>query len=334
MTSTSKNDEMITVVDCYYSYTEAKQRNYRKYNIKDVVDAWKNHAVISNVSRYEILKELIRRIAFDIEKIPTDQPELIYQIIKDLQRFLVDKGVCKEPPKYVLTFNSGSKNHEGLSYHLIFYEYSMHYNVQRALVLAFVNSDYGNKYIEYIDCTLYSSVRLFKLPYYIGIIKANGEMQLDTNKDNYHRIMTKDVPESAFVIQYTKDAKYVTHDFEVKPEWYQKERKISPKWQNQIGKAIEHVVTAVLKKVDDKKNAKENSQANVVTTYQKKLETLKENIASFSVVRQKMIKAIEKDDIKITTINMYKNLIDQLFSKLDKSKLVTETPKSQEVKQS
>lgn len=320
----STSDDLITVVDCHSSYFEARRRNYKKFSVSEVVNDWKSHSVHMDVSRYEILDKVIRRIHFDIEKIPTDQPKLIYKLIEDLQKFLVDKKICKEPPKYALTHNSGSVNHEGLSYHLIFYEYSMHYNVNRALVLAFVNSDYGKNYIDYIDSSIYSCVRLFKLPYYVGIIKVNDVMQLDSNKENYHRIVTTDVPESSFIIQYTKDAKYLTYDFDIKPEWYQKERKISPKWQAKLGKAIEQTVNTILKKIDDKKNSKENSQASVVTTYQKKLETLKQNIDSFSSVRQKMIRTIDKTDIKITTINMYKNLIDQLFGKLDKSKIATE----------
>lgn len=155
---------------------------------------------ISEKSVHELLDKDKRKMYFDIEKIPETKPELINEMIDALKKFFETKKVRNI--KYVLTINEGSP-HEGLSYHLIFYNYSCYYNELKDAVKEFLFNN--EKYNTYLDTSVYSVKRLFKMPYNYGIIKGKG---VDLNSNNYHKIV--EIPEnldkstlSRYVIQDT-----------------------------------------------------------------------------------------------------------------------------------
>ena len=112
---------MITIIDVNNSFNEASRKNWKKVPIINLVEDMNKKTVNTTVSRYEILNSRMRKVYFDIEKIPADQPDLINEIIVKLQKFYQDK-LKLESIKEVHTLNTGSKTHEGLSYHLIFPE--------------------------------------------------------------------------------------------------------------------------------------------------------------------------------------------------------------------
>lgn len=203
----NNSDLTITIVDCKHSYRDAAKKHYKQLPLNTIIDELTPNKVISNYSRFEILNNKYCRIYFDIECIPKDKPNIIHTLINDLNTYMKSIHLITTDFKYALTFNPESANHKGLSYHLILYEYSMDHITNKNLVMAFIHSDYGKDYINYIDCSVYSKPHLFKLPYYIGMTKHG----IDTNINNYHRIITGEPIHC--IIQYIHNTKQLTHEF-------------------------------------------------------------------------------------------------------------------------
>lgn len=140
----------------------------------------------------------INRIFLDIENIPLDKPNLIADLVKDFVEILkkipeihvthtadlLNKKIYGYSPtemsvftgdvvlvpsekrdySYVVTFNRHSSSHAGLSYHVIFthlYFYNLY--VIKQLMVKFLNEK--RCYTKYVDTSIYSSYRLFRLPY-------------------------------------------------------------------------------------------------------------------------------------------------------------------------
>ena len=181
-------------------------------------------------SVYECIESENRKIYLDIEKIPADQPELIEEIKYKLNEFFTSK--CRESMygdmEFVLTFNPSSPSHEGLSYHLICTNYCMDYKNMYNAIAEFLSTD-GAKYLSYIDVSVYSSLRLFKLPYYYGISSKTKKM--DTSGDNYHRIQSEYISDnefySNFIIQCLKGCNVIYTKFADKPEYKKKLKRFS-----------------------------------------------------------------------------------------------------------
>lgn len=115
---------------------------------------------------FEILNNAIRRIYFDIENIPYEKEELIYEIIKDLAEFMeIDSN------NYALTLNKGS-HHPGLSYHLTF-PFKTHAENILNLVRQFKLKH--PEYTNYIDECVYNSYRLFRVPNQYGLAPCYHE---------------------------------------------------------------------------------------------------------------------------------------------------------------
>ena len=295
---------MITVVDCVNSYNEASPRNYKKLPIEDVINEFGRKEIIHDKSRYEILKNPERRIHFDIERIPSDKPEIINDIIRNLGEYMKSLKLIDKDLQYALSFNSGSLTHKGLSYHLILYEYSMNYNVNRNLLISFVHSDYGKDYIEYMDCAIYTRLRLFKLPYYIGMSRDG----IDTNLDNHHRIVVGEP--SQFIIQYTKEAKPLAYDFDIKPEWWKEQRKISPKFQQKVSKVVRDVLIKGMKDLGfDQKEMVDKK----IKTLKYKLEVVLDNIEKLKRIQQKIANRINKVGITKDTVDIYEGSVNILY---------------------
>lgn len=183
-------DDPIWVVDINESFYESSPRNWKRIECSDAFEEQPNYLI----SRYEVLKDRYRRFYFDVENVPKDAPETVDNFIKLFNDFLIKASYIAEPMNYVKTLNVGSVNHEGLSYHVICYEYSADFIHQKAAVQAFLDSEEGKQFEPYIDTSVYSKNRLFKLPYFVGIPKA---------EDNYHAFACDDHDHEHYVIQHT-----------------------------------------------------------------------------------------------------------------------------------
>ena len=184
---------------------------------------------VNDKSVYECIESENRKIYLDVEKIPVDQPELIEEIKYKLNEFFKSKcHEMNEDMEFVSTFNPSSPSHEGLSYHLICTNYYMDYKNMYNAIAEFLSTD-GAKYLSYIDVSVYSSLRLFKLPYYYGI--NSKTKKIDTSGDNYHRIQSEYISNnefySNFIIQCLKGCKNISTKFADKPEYKKKLKRFS-----------------------------------------------------------------------------------------------------------
>lgn len=245
-------DKNIIITVSLTDYTQNRPSRYSRMPVKYVANELfklSQNGVNTNISTYEVLKRDVRKIYFDIEKIPVDQPKLIYDMMNDINDFFKNKAgdqLTNGDMRFIITHNGDSANHDGLSYHLICYNYSMSYQNMKGIITEFVNT-VGNKYFEYIDTSVYSTKRLFKLPYYIGIIKDGG---LDDNINNYHYIVNLPVnPSEEFfnkcIIQYTVDTVELSIDFLTKPNYRHNTISAGPRLNkrlaNQLTKKIENI---------------------------------------------------------------------------------------------
>lgn len=145
------------------NFKESYKQN-RKYcsNIGELMSVVDDNKNTPNLSIFEVLENSIRRVYFDIENIPFDRENVIYEIIQKLAEFMEIS-----PDTYGLTLNKGS-HHKGLSYHLTF-PFKTHATNILNLVRSF-KLQYP-EYVEYIDECVYSTNRLFRLPNQYGIVE-------------------------------------------------------------------------------------------------------------------------------------------------------------------
>ena len=306
---------MITTIDINNSFTEASRRRWRKMSKADLIAEMDKRTVNTTVSRYEVLCQRMRRVYFDVEKIPTDKPELINELITDLRKFYAKKLNFDDTQNInvVYTLNTGSKTHEGLSYHVIFPNICLDYTKQKLGVLEFVNSEEGSKYKEFIDASVYSSIRLFKLPYYIGIVDTG----IDTNTDNYHRIIQG--ASSEFLISDVGDVPRFYPMFTVSDESLKVAKHFSGPFNKPVprtGKGA--VVQAVIPPTTP------TSEATQKFTYKwcvEKLERINSEKSKLSPIIQKKVDELmklfeEEEQVNKSLLVIYGNIIESIEKKL------------------
>ena len=178
------------------SYTENIRSNWKTYRgLPEQFDYLVNQ---KSTTTFEILqngKNL--RFYIDIEKIPFDKDTLIEEIVFDLIEFMKEKGLKNNLTviDIAITENKNSISHEGRSYHVIM-PVQMTQNLMKRLILNFVNDERYNKYIEYIDCSVYSNYRLFRVPNQIGFDKDHNRIE-----DNIHIPILDIKPYQEYLIQ-------------------------------------------------------------------------------------------------------------------------------------
>jgi len=182
---------MPTILRIYRDFTENRRSNYSDYDLNKVisiVEASGNDSYLPS-SNFEVLLNNTRRFYWDIENIPIDKTELIYEIIKDINSFL-----NIEDKHYLLTMNGNSNQHSGLSYHYIL-PYILDYKSMKKCVLLF--KEQYDKYSDYIDSNVYNIGRLFRLP---NQGKPTGK---GICKEDFHKIIHGSILDS--IIQNVKD---------------------------------------------------------------------------------------------------------------------------------
>lgn len=148
------------------------------------------------------------KIYLDIENIPKDDTQLIYEIINKFKEF-VKRTANYDLEKYVLTQNQHSR-HDGLSYHLIFTEYYVRHNYEiKAMITQFIseNPDYKN----FIDMSVYSNKRLFRCINQKNVKNKNTDGEIDD--DDMHKIISENGTVAESVIQNTYNLKLLEHEY-------------------------------------------------------------------------------------------------------------------------
>ena len=212
-------DESIRIrhINIKKSFNENVKRNIKYCTLEEYIKSISNKNYDS--SFYEIFSrndEL--KIYFDIEKIPLEEPKLIDNIISDLQTFFVNETKL-ELGNYIKTLNTGSESHNGLSYHVIFYEWK----TTQLNILNLLNSflEKYPQYCSFIDGGVYTNMRLFKSVNQIAIVKKGKKQYRSNIKNNMHIIV--DVEEnqtsiSQSIIQNVTDCKKLNFCFKTLTE--------------------------------------------------------------------------------------------------------------------
>ena len=113
---------------------------------------------------YETLLTNPVKLFIDIDGIPKNEPNIIYEFISKFIIFM-NKIFNINITKYALTKNEGSINHAGLSYHVYFPEYYVDkIHMLKFILLKFIEYDTSNKFYDYIDGCIYHFNRLFRCP--------------------------------------------------------------------------------------------------------------------------------------------------------------------------
>jgi hypothetical protein len=153
----STTEESFKCVHIRNRYTE---NSPSKHIIHTSIESFYEDTLNPEDCVYEVLDKPVRRIYLDIEGIDMETSEshrLVLKIINDFREFI---GTSISPAH--VTYNAGSTGHPGHSYHVIFDE-EINYQLLKNIVIAFkqLHPEYGT----YIDESVYSVIRLFRLPF-------------------------------------------------------------------------------------------------------------------------------------------------------------------------
>jgi hypothetical protein len=152
-------------------------------------------------SCFEILQNDILRIYLDMENIPNENTELYKQIIAEFMEYA---GLNKIQAEYVVTFNPCS-HHKGLSYHVIFHVLTTLDNLKN-LVQNFKH--HHQAYMSYVDDSVYTRLRLFRLPGQRGLPCQDEKYITNPDYDN-----EKDVHQIHETHFTDPNHKYVLQDY-------------------------------------------------------------------------------------------------------------------------
>lgn len=184
---------LIKIVDCT-AYNQTAPRNHKACLVQDAIPT----TVETSFSRYEVLDKSFRTVYFDLDGIPDDEnaENVPDEFVRAWFAFMKKSKFVKtdiDDIKYVRTKNHASPTHKGFSSHVICYEVKMHIFDLRDSVIMFGQTEEGQRFKDYVDTCVYSSVRLFKLPNFIGI------PMIDPN--NYHQMDERDSDPMHYIIQ-------------------------------------------------------------------------------------------------------------------------------------
>lgn len=281
-----------------------------------------------NYSMLEILTDDKVRMYFDIENIPRDNKEMIYEIIDKIYEIMQLKD--RKTYKYTLTFNNNS-HHEGLSYHLFIPVVSTKTSIYNFIKLFNHRTDY--KYVNMIDYRVYGKNRLFRT---VGSrCPSKFKPYTPRNQEDYHILIEGQLLSS--IIQYTSKL-----DLVFKCE---SSKILDDEFNNRINKVSNHFSDETKTKLitknkyhNQRKNKpiwnkpRFNNQNFNNSSSPKQLDEIKDNLKSLSLkqlneVKDKLenelsIKQLEeiRDKLKVMVSNN-ENKTKQLIRNQDNNKI-------------
>ena len=189
---------MFRVINIEKRYYEASPKNFIRIPIdvfaSKIFNDFRQTPDREITSTFEIIDSAGISPYFDIENVPNDKAdELIKQIINDIIELMKTKTFVNVSSKYmndlgkhgekvyetyVLTRNEGSLQHNGMSYHLIFPNLSTtQFTLRKLVKLLYRDHD---EYKKYVDETVYSTNRLFRCPYQVGVANDGSGLYADS----------------------------------------------------------------------------------------------------------------------------------------------------------
>lgn len=199
----------IRYINIQKSYLENKKKNYNYTSIANFVNLISTKNTSSSI--FEVLRNEDLKIFFDIEKIPLDQTNFIYDIIGDLKTWFA-KETKQELGDFILSYNENSTNHEGLSYHIIFFKWFTNMDNIRNLLNNFLEEH--SVYVPFMDGSVYSKDRLFRSIHQIGV--NNKTKSLSDSFDDMHVIVNKETTDETIkqsIIQNVNNSKLLEYNF-------------------------------------------------------------------------------------------------------------------------
>lgn len=192
------------------SYKEAGFDNYSRYAS---IQAAQKDITNPETCSYEILDKPIRRLYLDIEGIESAEAhdhDIIKLIIRKYCDFI---NIPFDDANVKVTYNQNSTGHEGKSYHVIFPRIAMDYLLQKQVIKAFriVYPEFRG----YIDNSVYSVIRLFRLPYQCKQ-SENGLLRSDIHEVLNIFSVHEKYKLSDYLIQYVKTSRQI--EFKDLPE--------------------------------------------------------------------------------------------------------------------
>lgn len=329
------NDEIIKYIDIKSYNSKRIIKAVSLSNYLDILEEQasednKNVEIHDNVnySMLEILTDDKVRMYFDIENIPRDNKEMIYEIIDKIYEIMQLKD--RETYKYTLTFNNNS-HHEGLSYHLFIPVVSTKTSIYNFIKLFNHRTDY--KYVNMIDYRVYGKNRLFRT---VGSrCPSKFKPYTPRNQEDYHKLIKGQLLSS--IIQYTSKL-----DLVFKCE---SSKTLDDEFNNRINKVSNHFSDETKTKLITKNkyynqrkfksnfNNKRFNNTNFNNSSSlKQLDEFKDNLKSLSLkqlneVKDKLenelsIKQLEeiRDKLKVMVSNN-KNKTNQLIRNQDNNKI-------------
>lgn len=289
-----------------------------------------------NYSMLEILTNDIVRMYFDIENIPRDKEEMIYEIIDKIYEIIkIDstKSYFEDYEKYknyALTFNNNS-HHEGLSYHLYLPIISTKTDIYNFIKLFNYKTDY--KYANMIDYRVYGKNRLFRT---VGSRCPSKFKPFNPrNQEDYHKLIKGELADT--VIQNYNKLDLI---FECKIT-----KELDNEFNNKINKVGKHFSDEIKTKLITKNkyhnqqkfksnfnNKRFNNTNFNNSSSPKQLNEIKDNLKSLSLkqlneVKDKLenelsIKQLEEimDKLKVMVSNN-QNKTNQLIRNQDNNKI-------------
>ena len=188
MQTTIRNvPSFIRIISIKDSFKESRPKNYKTITSEILYDS-SLRSLNLKTTVYEVLKHTDTiKFFMDIEGIPETEEGLIFVIIDSFKKYMTFKHNINFNG-YTITINKNSQNHSGLSYHVIYNGvYSKIYDIGK-FITDFVNTE-GKFVSNFIDTSVYSRIRLFKLPLQIGTNNDNATHKRSRKSTNYHQIL-------------------------------------------------------------------------------------------------------------------------------------------------
>lgn len=188
MQTTIRNvPSFIRIIAIKDSFKESRPKNYKTITSEILYDS-SLKSLNLKTTVYEVLKHTDTiKFFMDIEGIPETEEGLIFVIIDSFKKYMTSKHNINFNG-YTITINKNSQNHSGLSYHVIYSGvYSKIYDIGK-FITDFVNTE-GKFVSNFIDTSVYSRIRLFKLPLQIGTNNDNATHKRSRKSTNYHQIL-------------------------------------------------------------------------------------------------------------------------------------------------
>ena len=180
-------DNSIKYIELISSFTENRKDKIKTINKNNLIKTLST--INTKTTMFEYIDSPVRKLYFDIECIADEKVNIINEFIVDFKEFIRDittEEISDEFLKYILTFNKGSQAHKGLSYHVYFPNLAMNYLLMKTIIKYFLSK--YQKYIDFIDMSIYSVSRLFRFVNQVGFSQNGNERNLN----NVHLIYNTD----------------------------------------------------------------------------------------------------------------------------------------------